>query len=67
MKLLWIFRFELCIAISGVLLLGSVLFPAAMPSGIYVCLLITFLISIVMLKLTAINEKIKRKINRGGF
>lgn len=67
MKKLWNFRFEICIAISGVLLLGSVIFPDVMPSGFYVCLLIAFLISIVMLKLTNMNERLKEKINRGGF
>lgn len=67
MKRLWIFRFELCIATSGLLLLASVFFPTSLPAGFYVCMLILFLISIVLLKLSAINEHLKNKIRKGGF
>lgn len=67
MKFLWNNRFEICIAVSGVLLLGSVFLPDVMPAGIYVCLLILFLISIILLKLTSISRHLKNKINRGGI
>ena len=66
MKHIWNYRFEICIACSGIVLLGSIFFPYAMPKGIYVCMLILFLLSIILLKLSSINEHLKNKINRGG-
>lgn len=66
MQKLWIYRFELCITLSGMILLGSVFFPKQLPHGFYVLLLILFLISVTMLKLSSINEYVKQKINQGG-
>ena len=66
MKQLWKYRVEFCIALSGVLLLGSLLFPTTMPEELYVLLLILFLVSIVLLKLNGINNYLKKKIQKGG-
>lgn len=66
MKHLWNYRFEICIAISGMVLLGSVFLPHSMPAGIHICMLTLFLISLILLKLSAINKHLKNKINRGG-
>lgn len=66
MKFLWRNGFELCIAISGLILLSMVFLPDMMPKGMYVCLLILFLISIVLRKLTNICKNLKQEIMRGG-
>ena len=66
MEKLWNYRFEICIACSGALLFLNLLLPEFLNEGINVCMLILFLLSIILLKLTTINEHLKQKINQGG-
>lgn len=67
MKPIWNHRFVIGILMLAVLLLGNFFFPYLMPQELYRCLVITFLLSIVLLKLATINEHMKNKINRGGI
>lgn len=66
-KQLWNYKFELGLTLTGILLGINFLFPGFMPDGLYSCMLILFLVSIILLKLSAINEHLRNKINRGGI
>lgn len=67
MKNLWNYKFELSILLMGILMGIHFFFPEFMPHGLYTCLLIMFLVSIILLKLSAINEHLRNKINQGGI
>ncbi|MEG0330171.1 MAG: hypothetical protein RSC10_07260 [Longicatena sp.] len=67
MKQLWLYRFEISIAMNGTILMGSIFFPEYMPKGIYVIMLIMFLLSLVLFKITSIHEHITNKIRHGGL
>lgn len=66
METLWKYRFEICIACSGALLFVNMLLPDFLNDGINLCMLFLFLMSIILLKLSTINEHIKTKIHQGG-
>lgn len=67
MKRIWEYAFELGIALMGVLLIVNLLFPAFLSDGVYRCMLILFLVSILLLKLSNISEHMKDKTTRGGI
>lgn len=62
MQKLWEYRFELCISGSGALLFMNMLLPEFLTQGIHICLLFLFLLSIILLKLSTINEHLKQKM-----
>lgn len=66
MEKIWNYRFEICIACSGALLFLNLLLPEFLNDGINGCMLILFLMSIILLKLTTMSEHIKQKTNQGG-
>ena len=66
METLWNYRFEICIACSGALLFVNMLLPDFLNYGINLCMLFLFLMSIILLKLSIINEHLKTKIHQGG-
>lgn len=67
MKRIWDYAFELGIAMMGILLVVNLLFPAFLSAGIYSCMLILFLVSSLLLKLSNISERMKDKTIRGGI
>ena len=79
MKRIWAYAFEIGIVMMGILLIinllvirdGDVLFtiffPTFLSEGIYSCMLILFLVSVLLLKLSNISERMKDKTNRGGI
>ena len=67
MKRIWDYAFEIGIALMGILLNINLIFPAFLREGIYSCMLILFLVSVLLLKLSNISERMKDKTNRGGI
>lgn len=67
MKRIWAYAFEIGIAMMGILLIINLLFPAFLSEGLYSCMLILFLESVLLLKLSNISERMKDKTNRGGI
>lgn len=67
MKQLWNYKFEISITVMGVLLIINFIFPAFMPAGLHTCLLLLFLVSIILLKLSNISDVMKNKVRQGGI
>lgn len=65
MKRIWAYAFEIGIVMMGILLVINLLFPTFLSEGIYSCMLILFLVSVLLLKLSNISERMKDKTNRG--
>ena len=63
----WAYAFEIGIVMMGILLVINLLFPTFLSEGIYSCMLILFLVSVLLLKLSNISERMKDKTNRGGI
>ena len=55
------------LVMMGILLVINLLFPTFLSEGIYSCMLILFLVSVLLLKLSNISERMKDKTNRGGI
>ena len=54
MKRIWAYAFEIGIVMMGILLVINLLFPTFLSVGIYSCMLILFLVSVLLLKLSNI-------------
>lgn len=66
MKHIWSKAFHFTIFIMGILLVMNSLFPSFLNQGVYYCMLILFLISTLLLKLSTLSEKMKERV-RGGI
>ena len=67
MKRIWAYAFEIGIVMMGILLVINLLFRTFLSEGIYSFILILFLVSVLLLKLSNISERMKDKTNRGGI
>ena len=67
MKHVWNYKFEISITTMGVLLIINFFFPTFMPAGLHTCLLLLFVVSVILLKLSNISYAMKNKARQGGI
>lgn len=65
MKTLWKYRFEFCILLCLLILLGSFLFPKFQEGGVYGIILIIMIIGIILHKLSNIAQRLEEKNQKG--